>query len=155
MMQHSASARPIQARLLQAGAERQRALPGAALGACRYAEVAGVKRPPCLRWWLWMLPVVRMRERDILAVSGYDGVIYLRIFSLGEAMPLHGAWTHQTGVPVEHCQSAQAPFVLNWLGPWMLLLHAGLRLFLYLSVWCLAVVLPVNMSVGGGGRGDE
>ena len=95
--------------------------------ACRHNGSGRKPKPLPLGMFRWMVVVWRYPQSEVIAQAGMDAAMHLRILAFGAPADAR--------TQVSCCAQADV------------LLFAGAELFLFLTVWCLIVILPTNLSV--------
>ena len=123
---------------------------------CRYTR-NGRKRPARLPYsfYKWIPIVYRYTQDEVIDLAGMDAAMYLRILMFGMASsPISlSKYSHvicmlctcaSIVVAVDH--ASESSYTVTHCCETECLL-AGAELFFFLTIWCLIVVLPTNLSV--------
>lgn len=119
----------------------------------------GRKRPARLPYsfYKWIPIVYRYTQEEVIELAGMDAAMYLRVLMFGRCLPLQ---LYGEGVQlVQYCSSRISKsaaccnthtcsvYILCIIRTCGYLASAGAELFFFLTIWCLIVVLPTNLSV--------
>ena len=112
------------------------------LWCCRYIR-NGHKRPARLPYsfYKWIPIVYRYTQEEVIELAGMDAAMYLRILMFGGLpLPLLKFMSHR--ICCFQAQQMVASVTTSCMFD-----NTGAELFFFLTIWCLIVVLPTNLSV--------